>query len=115
MKFTTSLLSITLSLGMLSLSACGDSDDPGGDGAQGTESQGGQDPNPTGNTTDGTGSNDPDNDPDQPKIDCSSLKATGTQVGDIPPNVVLKDAKGQDVSLHEHCNSIVYIIAGTAG
>lgn len=52
---------------------------------------------------------------DTPKIDCSKLEATGTEVGQVPPDVVLKDANGNDVSLHEHCNSIVYVIAGTAG
>jgi hypothetical protein len=50
--------------------------------------------------------------PDQ--IDCSALSASGMGIGEIPENVVLSDAGGNQVSLHDYCNQVVYVIAGTA-
>lgn len=48
------------------------------------------------------------------KIDCSALKVSGTGIGEVPKNLELMDAQGNKVSLHEHCNDVLYLAAATA-
>lgn len=67
----------------------------------------------SGDTTD-KGSNTGNTKPKEGKIDCSKLKPTGIKVGNVAPNVSLKDAKGNTVNLHDYCNEIVYVMAGSA-
>lgn len=69
-----------------------------------------------------TDSSAPDDSSDAPKsdlepvpgdIDCSKLKVTGIGEGQVPPNVSLVDASGSTVNLHDYCNAIVYVMAGS--
>lgn len=46
-------------------------------------------------------------------IDCKNLESTGIEVGQVPPNFTLLNARGEDVRLHDYCNHVVYIISGT--
>lgn len=53
--------------------------------------------------------------PKKGDIDCSKLKADGgTEIGDIPDNLTFMAANGKSVSLHEHCNSVILLMTGTA-
>lgn len=49
------------------------------------------------------------------KIDCSSLKVSGNQLGQVPKNLTLLAANGDQVSLHDYCNEVVFLMTGTAG
>lgn len=51
---------------------------------------------------------------DDGKIDCSALKVTGANIGQVPMNLELINAKGDKVSLHDYCNDVLYIAAATA-
>lgn len=52
--------------------------------------------------------------PPQPgPIDCSNLASTGIEVGQVPPNFTLLNARGEEVRLHDYCNHVVYVISGT--
>lgn len=48
------------------------------------------------------------------KINCSALKVTGTSIGEVPENLEMLDAQGNKVSLHEHCNDVLFLAAATA-
>lgn len=107
------ILGVALALGITSSMSCADSEADNDSSSPDQSSEKDSDPekpeeDPSAGTKEATESG-------GVKIDCSTLKPSGTEVGEIPPDVVLKDANGDDVSLHEHCNSIIYIIAGTAG
>lgn len=46
-------------------------------------------------------------------IDCSNLQSSGIEVGQVPPNFTLLNARGEEVRLHDYCNHVVYVISGT--
>lgn len=48
---------------------------------------------------------------EQTPIDCSKLEATGTEIGDVAPNLTLLNGQGQEVNLHSYCNDTVILIA----
>lgn len=48
------------------------------------------------------------------KIDCSSLKPTGSFIGQVPANLEMINAKGEKISLHDHCNDVLYLAAASA-
>lgn len=55
---------------------------------------------------------------DAPKVEaratqCSSLQVTGTNAGQVPPDIVLQDEDGNSVNLHQFCDKTVLLIAGT--
>lgn len=52
--------------------------------------------------------------PEDGKIDCDQLKVTGSNIGEVPENLELVNAKGERVSLHAHCNDVLYLVAATA-
>lgn len=52
----------------------------------------------------------PNKNPDK-EIDCSTLKSTGLKVGDVAPDLVLRDGQGRDVHLRDYCNDTVILIA----
>lgn len=47
----------------------------------------------------------------KPDLDCSKLSSTGLELGDVAPDLVLKDGAGNDVHLHDFCNDTVILIA----
>lgn len=44
---------------------------------------------------------------------CAEIQATGTQRGQVAPNVALRDGDGKVVNLHDYCDKTVLLIAGT--
>lgn len=79
----------------------------GGDSGDETSSE---DPGTDESTSeDDTGSTDDDG-----NFICSKLKVTGSNIGQVPMNLELVNAKGDKVSLHDHCNDVLYIAAATA-
>lgn len=73
-----------------------------------------QDPRPE----DGSSAKLPESEQDSPEgespgesLDCSTLKSTGRALGDVAPDLVLKDGSGNDVHLHDYCNETVILIA----
>lgn len=111
---------------LLAISACesGGSDGPGETPDKGKSSDGkgeGQNPDPKDT---GDGPQNPDdtntgkdenssNDPGKKPLDCSSIKATGDEVGQVPENLTLLAANGDMVSLHDYCNDVLLIMTGT--
>lgn len=83
-------------------------------------------PEGTGEKTDETGTDSGDSTSETPddttssdstddgKIDCSALKVSGSNIGEVPENLEMMDAKGNKVSLHEHCNDVLFLAAATA-
>lgn len=112
MRIKSSLICFALVAGLTSTFSCSEQDPDTDD--SGAEPSAGEEPKASGEKPSAEDEQDSGK-KDTPEIDCSKLEPTGTDVGEIPPDVTLKDANGNDVSLHEHCNSIVYVIAGTAG
>lgn len=55
--------------------------------------------------------NGPGSDEENAKLDCSKLSSTGLEIGDVAPDLVLKDGGGKNVHLHDYCNETVILIA----
>ena len=56
--------------------------------------------------SDGDADSDSDSDTDEY---CNNLQPTGNGIGDIAENWTLKDAKGNDHSLHDYCGKVIII------
>lgn len=92
-------------IALVSLSACSD-DSP---------SPGNSDPGKSGpsQAPEGSKQGDSQGSQEEPeeKLDCSALKSTGLNVGDVAPNLELVDGNGKSRMLHEFCNDTVILIA----
>lgn len=44
--------------------------------------------------------------------DCSTLMSTGIEEGDIAPDVIVQNAQGQNIRLHDYCNHTVLLLCG---
>lgn len=51
---------------------------------------------------------------DDKKINCDKLKVSGTKVGEVPEDMMFLAGNGKKLSLHEHCNSVILLMTGTA-
>lgn len=90
--------------------------DPDGKSSDGSTGGGNDDSKPGDGSTsepeDSTGSTEGEN--PGGKIDCSKLQVSGVEAGQVPGNVTLVNAKGEKVNLHDYCNDILYVMAGSA-
>lgn len=71
----------------------------------------GSEAQPEGSANESDKNDDASSAPEDAPIDCSTLKSTGRELGDVAPDLVLKDGSGNDVHLHDFCNDTVILIA----
>lgn len=65
---------------------------------------------PTGSTGDTTDTSDTNTEPE--KLDCSKIKFTGFDLGDVPNSVSLRNSDGEQVELRDYCNETLVVMSG---